>query len=134
MANGRHTMRWQCPRDGCWKEKNLLKFDVFAGCFPRDINFTDLDGIVELNGNFLVLEWKNSPCKLPTGQRIMLERMTASGVYSALIVAGDAERMIPSHVQGWWKGRSEAWKPCDIHLLRDRICNWVEQVTHQRVA
>lgn len=127
-------MRWECPRDGCWKDKNLLKFDVFAGCFPRDINFTDLDGIVELNGNYLVLEWKNSPCTLPTGQRIMFQRMTSTGIISALIVAGNAELMEPTHMQPWWMGKPGKWVACDIHSLRDRICNWVEMITHSKVA
>ena len=71
------SMRWLCDRDGCFNERMRLRLGVYDHCFPGAIGLSDVDGAVELNGYFLLLEWKASAAPVPTGQRIMFERLTA---------------------------------------------------------
>src|SRR5512132_3856378 len=93
-ANGYNRLRWDCLRRGCFNLKRSPKIEVFAACFPGRIHFGDVDGIVEINGNALLLEWKSEAHELPTGQRMLYERLTQSGLCSAMIIVGDAETMI----------------------------------------
>ena len=73
------TLRHDCSRSGCYKE-TLPDWGVLAGCFPGRIAPTDLDGIVELRGRVLILEWKRPDGRIPRGQEILLERLAARGL------------------------------------------------------
>lgn len=57
--NGYNPMQWNCERQGCFNVKKRPKIEMFADCLPRKISFSDIDGIVEINGNLLLLEWKD---------------------------------------------------------------------------
>jgi hypothetical protein len=92
-ANGYNPLRWDCERHGCFNLKRRPKIEVFADCFPGRISLGDVDGIVEIGGNALLLEWKSEACALPTGQRLLYQRLTWSGPVAVMIVVGDAETM-----------------------------------------
>lgn len=68
--------RWDCRTQGCFNLKKRPKIERFADCLPGRIAFTDVDGVIELCGNFLYLEWKSHQ-DLGGGQRILFERLTA---------------------------------------------------------
>lgn len=51
----------------------------FDHCFPRRITFGDIDSIVELGGNFLVLEWKLTGQVVETGQEVLFRRLVDAG-------------------------------------------------------
>ena len=90
------SMRWVCDRDGCFNTKMRLRLGVYDHCFPGAIGLSDVDGAVELNGYFLWLEWKASPAPVPTGQRIMFERLTAPDErFTVFVVEGDPATMTP---------------------------------------
>ena len=90
MSNNNYKMFWDCKVDGCFNDKHRLKFSVFKDCFPGKISFTDIDGIVEINRNFLMVEWKGTDGPIPMGQRIMFERLSEIG-FCIFNVFGNAE-------------------------------------------
>lgn len=68
------TLRWNCENRGCYRD-SLPDWGVFDDCFPRGIKVSDVDGIVEIGGAFLMIEWKGGRgVSLPEGQRRMLRR------------------------------------------------------------
>ena len=68
---GFNPLRWDCDHQGCFNKLKRPKIEVFADCFPGRINFGDVDGIVEINGYLLILEWKPERIELSRGQGIM---------------------------------------------------------------
>ena len=68
------NLRWNCD-DGDRYLRQLPDWSPFNDCFPRGIRIGDVDGIVEIGGRFLMLEWKGSKdVSLPNGQRKLLQR------------------------------------------------------------
>lgn len=59
--------RHNCEADGCYYQQ-LPKWDDLIGLFPRGIRPTDVDGMVEINGNVLFMEEKRKGVAPPLGQ------------------------------------------------------------------
>lgn len=91
--SGYNPMRWDCSKSGCFNLEMRPKIEVFCDCFPGKINFGDVDGIVEINGKALMLEWKSKTEKIPIAQEIMFQRITRSGMIVVLCVFGNAKTM-----------------------------------------
>jgi len=100
----------------------LWDWAILDGCFGESrIKPSDIDGIVERNGHFLVLETKDSGASLPKGQEIMFKRMAETGLFTVMIVWGKTdqpERLRVIHKKG------DRDIPCDIELLRDWVDRW----------
>jgi hypothetical protein len=125
-ARGYNPMRWNCERSGCFNIKCRPKIEMFHDCFPRNINFSDVDGIVELNGRGLMLEWKNKPTTiLGTGQGYMFERLTTGRVLTVVCAAGNAETMEMTHIAAFVDGCWRPWREASLQVLRERIKTWV---------
>lgn len=67
---------------------SALNFDVFKGCFPRGCVPTDLDGIIEIGGHFLVIEWKNPGGKVSGGQQWTFEDMVKLKSHTVMVLHG----------------------------------------------
>lgn len=118
------VMRWNCLRDGCWKDANQLKFNVFSGLFPRSINFTDIDGVVEWNGRALAIEWKSEGTDVPTGQEIMMRRLSDDRRWTWVVVEGDAADMSVARYRWVFGGEVTHWETGDMSSLKERIESW----------
>ena len=118
------TMRWDCSKKGCFNRMQRIDLFRFDHCFPGKIGFTDLDGIVEINGKFLIIEWKSHRSDLPTGQRIMFERLTNSDDFMVCVVDGDAEKTIVRGVRWVRNGLVTEWADCDLRNLEKRFTKW----------
>lgn len=118
-------MRYDCEKSGCYNTRHRLNFDVFYDCFDGKISMSDIDAAVEVNGNFLFLEWKSHSGDIPTGQRIFFENMTQESMrFQALVVHGDAETMDVSGVAFVSMGSVSPFKPCDMEKLQSIIRDW----------
>lgn len=124
--NGANPMRWDCKRQGCFNTKKRPKIELLADCLPGRIAFGDVDAIVEVCGNFLLLEWKDHG-QLGTGQRLLFERLTRLCPATVLIVEGDAQAMTVSSVRRAWRGVIGPAEPADLEGLRSRIRAWRDQ-------
>ena len=119
------VMNWDCRRQGCFNRKKRLKFGVFKDCLPGNISFTDVDGLVEIKGNLLLLEWKDHQT-LSTGQRILFRRLTLFCPATVLIVEGDAESMEVSSIRFAWQGQIGQPDQADLDHLRGHIKDWAD--------
>jgi len=75
----------------------------YSSAFPRGISPGDIDAFLEVNGRFLFIEHKQyvpedgPPLKMPTGQKLALERLAQQPSTTVLYIAGDAVDCSP-----WW--------------------------------
>lgn len=60
--------RYDCEKRGC-QNLALPNWDDLLSAFPRGIRPTDVDGLVEIRGNFLFMEQKGLGVPLGNGQR-----------------------------------------------------------------
>lgn len=116
------NLRWDCGRQGCYRNA-LPDWAVFNDCFPRGIRVSDVDGIVEIGGAFLMIEWKGGKgVGLPEGQRRMLRRFAdADGHNTVVCLRGGIEDM-------QWLVFPTAGGPtptgwCDVRL--EEVHQWV---------
>ena len=121
-----NVMNWDCQKDGCFNIKKRLKFWVFSKCFPGNINFSDVDGIVEIDGKALMLEWKSDDIDLPKGQRIMYTRLTRDERLTVMILCGNAETMEVSHLGYFFAGKYSCPAQSTTEQAREWISSWVE--------
>jgi len=126
-GKGFNPMRWDCEKQGCFNVKRRPKIEVFHDCFPGRINFGDVDGIVEINGKGLMLEWKTSMKNLsfPLGQRIMYERLTSDYRLTVLSIIGDAETMDCQKYCIFFGGNQGKWIDAGLDEIKTRIKKWV---------
>lgn len=126
--NGFNPMRWDCEKQGCFNKKCRPKIEIFSECFPGRINFGDVDGIVEINGNALFLEWKcDWKCSLPkisVGQKIMYEKLSKTGIISIIIIFGNAETMESRKYCWFTNGKQSDWIEADIDDIKNQIRQW----------
>jgi len=121
-------MRWKCDKDGCFNEKKRLKLGIFDDCFPGRIAFGDVDAIVEISGNFLLMEWKDAGCgDVSGGQRYMYEAMTRDEKFLVIAVYGDAEIMEIQSIQIYHNGKATPREPCTIEELKMRVKRWAKK-------
>jgi hypothetical protein len=93
-------------------------------CFPgTKIRVTDIDGFVERNGNFLVLEAKQPGLEIPKGQRILFENMQKTGLFTVVVVWGkkNAVEALQVYYPGYDKPNPK--KPATNENLQ-RIVKW----------
>lgn len=121
---GYNPLRWDCDKRGCFNRVKRPKIEVFKSCFPGKISFGDVDGIVEIGGCALLLEWKPSTDELRDAQRIMYQNLSKDGKFTAIIVVGDAETMAVTHSQYFKYGKRSQWIECDIEHVKKFCIAW----------
>ena len=124
-------MRWDCERDGCFNVKRRPKIEVFADCFPRRINFGDVDGLVELSGKFCLLEWKGDGGELGRGQVLSFKAFTKIPKNVVFVVRGDAETMQVEGYSLFTEGQHHPLVEASLDDAKDRIRRWCEWVNKQ---
>jgi len=125
MADGFNPMRWDCEKRGCFNKKKRPKVEVFHDLFPGKISFGDVDGIVEINGHALILEWKSYCGDLQGGQKIMYKRLTRICPIMVMVVSGDAESMEVEALAYFDNGKFYDFISTDINGVRSFISWWV---------
>lgn len=72
--------------------KKLWNWTPFNSCFMRGIKLTDIDGMVEANNHFLVIEGKTSTAgEVKLGQYNALFRMSFRDGFTVIYFEGDTE-------------------------------------------
>lgn len=85
----------------------LWDWGFLDSCFgDTKIRLSDIDGIVERNGHFLLIEAKSSGVPIPIGQGIMFDRFAAMPKCSVLVIWGEPNK--PEKMQLWGRTRQEA--------------------------
>lgn len=127
--NGYNPLTWDCEQSGCFNIKRRPKIEEFAECFPGKIAMGDVDGIVEMKGKFLLLEWK---CEggLRQAQEIMYKKFTAQPGNLVLVVAGNAETMEVHHFRKIRNGQMEPWCRGDLQTVKGLMRQWAAECSH----
>ena len=118
-------LHWDCKKHGCFNQKKRLRFRLLSDCLPGRIAFTDIDAITEINGNLLLLEWKDHT-ELTRGQRILFERLTLLCPAAVLVVEGDAEQMTVVSIRTVWRGGVSQPEAANLDRLRQEIQAWAQ--------
>ena len=128
MSRGR--MRWDCSpdKDGCYRRLGQPDLTVLDECFPGRIAMTDVDGLVEINGRFLFIEWKRRG-EVPAGQRIMFERMTKHPEFTVLVILGDPRSMVVERYDVYRDGQRRGWRDCNLPELKRHIRAWADRAS-----
>jgi hypothetical protein len=105
---------------------SLWDWGILKGCFgDTKIEPTDIDGIVERNGHFLVLETKKPGNPLVQGQRIMFNRLLELKMFTVLIIWGHPgcpEKMLIMYPPPYPAKEIE----CDRDMLRQVVSRWFD--------
>lgn len=93
-----------CLIDGCYL-LTLTRWDWMFPAFPRGIIPTDVDGLVEIDGRFLLIEEKRLGAEPDRGQRLALERFSrlkpATVIYFRPGRDSELEAYLPGYTPGW---------------------------------
>ena len=99
------TIRHVCETQGCYIKKMTPDWGFLDSAFSGKIRIGDIDGIVEVNGKLLILEWKTEDAPITTGQEIMFKHIaTANKLITVLVIWGDPEETIPKKSQLFFNG------------------------------
>lgn len=70
-----------------------IDYECFRGIIPSSPNFmpSNIDGIIERHGNFMVFEWKRPGEKFNKGQEILLRALAKTDHFIVVIMCGDTD-------------------------------------------
>lgn len=91
----------------------MWNWEPFNACFGgTKIRISDLDGIVERRGEFLVLEGKQCFAHIPTGQQRMFDALVEKGFTVLILYGAPLMKLgladIVTHMQVWPNPMQEA--------------------------
>lgn len=103
--------------------QGVWDWGILRGCFGESrIEPTDLDGMVERNGRFLVLEAKSPGASIPLGQKLTFEAMQKNGAFTVLIVWGETNA--PQSILRVSPHASKYFPSANMQLLREIVSRW----------
>jgi len=98
---------------------NLWDWKILNGCFGKTkISPTDVDGFVERNGSFLLIETKLPGNEVTIGQKITYNHLIKIPRFFVLIIWGKKDS--PEELQFWGKNKMKA----DLNKLREMVQRW----------
>ena len=119
-------------RDTKSKQRGM-EWRFLSGCFDHKIMPTDIDGVVERNGLYLVFEEKQLGVDLSSGQKRMLEDLNRNHGMTVFIIWGDTAIPCVEEMSIWRPyGRVNVYQEgrqkirADIELLRYKCRQWFE--------
>jgi hypothetical protein len=102
---------------------SLWDFGSFNGCFgDTRITLSDLDGITERRGKFLVFEGKSKNVPIPKGQEILFRSMVDTGKFTVVIAWGEPNN--PTKLQVMTHKGVIIIEPADMDKLRNVVSRW----------
>jgi hypothetical protein len=139
---GFNPIRWKCHQGGmgCFNECTRFKIEELQDALlcrrgertvGEAMGFTDIDGAVEIGGQFLFLEFKSRNEELERGQEIYYEQLTALGPrFTALGVQAQAKTSTVYAVKLIAYGFSGDWYPYGL-ALSVRATKWCHELRHR---
>lgn len=124
MTCGSRDMRWKCDEQGCFLTMSVPDLTVFDDCFSGKIGMGDLDAWVEVNDHYLFFELKHPGVKLPTGQRIMFERLTRRPDFTVVVIEA---RMPGWHIKSavlFKGGVAQNLDITSLSELKNKVAAW----------
>ena len=110
--------------------RRILDFSLYDDVFSHGIGFTDIDGAVERNGIFLILEDKSLDATIPQGQLVFYKQLHRLGQGKILIIFQYGRTTDkPEYIRVIFTNRFGSPElsrliPCNLDLLREVIRQW----------
>ena len=128
-----NPMRHDCDRRGCYLETTHAPLEIFASAFDGQIAMSDIDGITERHGRFLVMEWKVLPGKVTVGQEILLKALSRSPNFQVCIITAPVDRSCIRtdtmvQVQRVRDGEIRSGHPYSVQEVIDTFSYWFKAV------
>jgi len=121
------------------KSKRMDVFDWLKGAFPRGGLPSDLDGVVELNGWFLVFENKDESVlkdgSVKVGQALLLSRLVDMGRFFVVVIGYDKENRASCYQTidlDWGWGPVVNATPAEVYELCRAWATWAERQPRMR--
>ena len=118
------SIRHNCETQGCFIKVATVDWGFLDNSFSGKIRVGDIDGIVEANGNLLIMEWKRIGVPIPKGQEIMFFNITKVSKIIVFVVNGDAITNIPESIKIFHNGSIIYDDKCDANSLHLFCKNW----------
>lgn len=123
------NLRHDCERHGCYRAE-LWDWTPFNDCFGNSgIRISDIDGMVERNGLFLLLDGKRVGTSLKSGQLRLYRSFAETKAGTAIVFHGDptTHPQMVCTVRIWRPGGDfEGPLSCDLDGLRQIVGAWYE--------
>lgn len=131
----RRNLRHQCDRDGCYAD-GLPNWGMLEGCFGAGrIRPSDIDGVVDRNGRFLILESKRVGAQVKEGQHILFQSLAETGLFTVIVFFGDAAACTVKSARVYFPdGGYQPDAPCDLDGLRARCADWFARADQRERA
>lgn len=104
-------------------------------CFRgTNIRVTDIDGFVERNGKFLVIETKKPKDEIPQGQSITFDALLKTGYFTVILVWGP--RNVPQEIRVLTRDerKNKHYLKADTDLLKKIVAEWFLYADAQQTA
>lgn len=104
--------------------------DCFGG---TSIRVTDIDGFVERNGRFLVLETKSPKEEIPQGQSLTFDALVRTGLFTIIVVWG--ARNVPREIKVFTRdtrNNKHYMQDVSMGLLQKIVSQWFTFANNQQ--
>ena len=132
-----HNLYWDCE-DGkkCYIKEVLPNWAVFNECFkPTRIKVSDIDGIVERNGQFLFIEVKQNTKEISLGQRILFENLTRNADHISVLLLyaqNVSEKMDIQEYAVFQNGEmTRDWTETNTEQMKGFVTGWFQRVNNR---
>ena len=99
-------------------QESLWDWTAYNDCFGGNIRISDIDGVVERNGNFLWIETKGIDADVTTGQAILFDQLIKLPGHHVLIIYGDTDKPHSYRFWGHYKRRQCTQEDIEAILKR----------------
>ena len=98
-------------------------YSDFKGLIESNTAFTpsNVDGIAERNGHFLIMEWKRPGEKMSEGQKRLLQALAANTRFMVIVIIGDTDN--GTNIKEFWQYTSDG-KPFKAGLGFGSFKEW----------
>jgi hypothetical protein len=95
----------------------------FKGLITANLAFvpSNVDGIAERNGHFLIMEWKRPGEKASEGQKRLLQALAATPKFMVVVIIGDTDN--GTNIQEYWQYTTDG-KPFKCGLGFESFKEW----------
>ncbi len=104
-------------------EKQDSKIKQFADSLPEQITLGNIDGIIGINGNFLILKLKEQDW-IPMELQIFYQRLTRTSPVFVMVIEADVESMTVYGVNYIVNGEIEPRIAANLQELQEAIGVW----------
>ena len=100
-----------------------IDYGDFKGLIPQNPQFcpSDLDGIAERNGHFLIMEWKRIGEKVSEGQKRLLQALAANPRFMVVIIYGNTDN--GTQIDSYWQLTTDG-KPFKVGIGFESFKQW----------